>query len=123
MTMAMLTKIGVMCGAVGAVGGTAWGVGYGAWQALDTLEVRPALIRELRAQDAVLTRSIGEVRTNTQKALDQLAQSVGKLSDSLNIQDYKVLVVKYNDGTITPQEQVLLCAIARDLKISAPGCL
>ena len=123
MTMAMLTKIGVMCGAVGAVGGTAWGVRYGAWQALDYVELRPALIRELRAQDAILTRSIGEVQTNTQKALDQLAQSVGKVSDSINLNDYKVLIAKQADGTITPQEQVLLCAIARDLKISAPGCL
>jgi hypothetical protein len=120
--MGILAKITLVSTAVTAVGGVTWGVGYGAWATLDYVELRPALIRELRAQNNELTRSIGEVRDNTQKALDQLAQSVGKVSDSVNLNQYALLVVKHGDGTITPQEQVLLCAIARDLKISAPGC-
>jgi hypothetical protein len=123
MTMGILAKITLVSTAITAAGGAAWGVGYGAWNTLDYVELRPALIRELRAQNSALTRSIGEVRDNTQKALDQIVQTVNKVSDAANLNTYSVLLAKSKDGSITPAEQILLCAIARDLKISAPGCL
>lgn len=115
-------KVAASLGAVGGAFGAVAGIGYGAWNTLDYIELRPVLIRELHAQDAQLTRSIGEVRDNTQKALDQVVQSVNTVSRTVNLGTYTLLVKKYEDHTITAEEQVLLCAIAADLNIDAPGC-
>ena len=101
----LINKYGAAAGSLAAIGVVLSGI----WWFLDYTQLRPALLREVKADEEIVAQNFKVV----QLSLEQTSQGVQWLQ-------YDNLRNKLAVTPLTPKEQHDLCAIAKQLAVPVP---